>query len=207
MKELVMDVINISGQAAIIFAVLLAVRGIFALGRVPKKYAYGLWAILFIRLLLPLQMEARWGLMPQESGLVRAVENMLYAAHRDAPDVLGNPAGDGQDVQGPEISVDWKSMFGRKDISANGYSHFFGFGILLRKEQVDTSHDCDGVDHGADEPNDWKGDDLIHLQSGEKDPQPSGRHPDQDPAADRNPYGLERSRNPRCTHERGEGEG
>ncbi len=121
MKELVMGVINISGQAAIIFAVLLAVRGIFALGRVPKKYAYGLWAILFIRLLLPLQMEARWGLMPQESGLVRAVENMLYAARRGAPDVLGNPAGDGQDVQGPEISVDWKSMFGRKDISANGY--------------------------------------------------------------------------------------
>ena len=34
MKELVMGVINISGQAAIIFAVLLAVRGIFALGRV-----------------------------------------------------------------------------------------------------------------------------------------------------------------------------
>ena len=70
MKELVMGVINISGQAAIIFAVLLAVRGIFALGRVPKKYAYGLWAILFIRLLLPLQMEARWGLMPQESGQI-----------------------------------------------------------------------------------------------------------------------------------------
>lgn len=98
MKELVMDMINISGQAAIIFVVLLAARGIFVLGRVPKKYAYGLWAILFIRLLLPLQMEARWGLMPQESGLVRAVENMLDAAGQNEP-ALEHPAGDGQYAQ------------------------------------------------------------------------------------------------------------
>jgi len=58
MRELVMSVLNISGQAAIIFAALLVVRGSFALGRVPKKYACGLWAILFIRLLLPIQLGA-----------------------------------------------------------------------------------------------------------------------------------------------------
>lgn len=92
MRELGMSVLNISGQAAIIFVVLLAVRGLFAAARVPKKYAYGLWAILFIRLLLPVQLEARWGLMPQESGLARAVENMV-------------------DAEGQDISADWQSMF------------------------------------------------------------------------------------------------
>lgn len=125
MKELVMDMINISGQAAIIFVVLLAARGIFALGRIPKKYAYGLWAILFIRLLLPLQLEARWGLMPRESGLVRAVENMLEAAERVEP-VLGHPAGDGLYDEEQDVSAKWKNMFGRQVISANGYDMFEG---------------------------------------------------------------------------------
>ena len=111
MRELDMSVLNISGQAAIIFVVLLAVRGIFAAVRVPKKYAYGLWAILFVRLLLPVQLEARWGLMPQESGLARAVENMIDANGRSGQDALENRAGDAQYVEGQDISADWQSMF------------------------------------------------------------------------------------------------
>lgn len=107
MKELVMNVLNISGQAAIIFVVLLAVRGIFALGRVPKKYAYALWAILFVRLLLPIQMEARWGLMPQESGLARAVENMADASQRQGSSVGG------QSIPGVEEAMaEWHDMSG-----------------------------------------------------------------------------------------------
>ncbi len=111
MRELGMSVLNISGQAAIIFVVLLAVRGIFAAARVPKKYAYGLWAILFIRLLLPVQLEARWGLMPQESGLARAVENMVDANGRSGQGVLENMTGAAQYVKGQDISADWQSMF------------------------------------------------------------------------------------------------
>lgn len=80
MEELMMRILNTSGQAAIIFVVLLAVRGLFALGRVPRKYAYGLWAILFVRLLLPIQMETDWGLMPRDNSLARAVENAAGAA-------------------------------------------------------------------------------------------------------------------------------
>lgn len=112
MRELVMSVLNISGQAAIIFVVLLVMRGIFALARVPKKYAYGLWAILFVRLLLPVQLEARWGLMPQESGLVRAVENMVDANGQRGQDALENMAGDVQFVERQDISADEQSMFG-----------------------------------------------------------------------------------------------
>lgn len=123
MKELVMGVINISGQAAIIFAVLLAVRGIFALGRVPKKYACGLWVILFIRLLLPIQLEARWGLMPQESGLARMVENMVIAAgqgeHRP-----GNSTGDIRYVEGQNAPTDWQSMFGEQNASTDRQNSF-----------------------------------------------------------------------------------
>lgn len=137
MKELVMSMLNISGQAAIIFAVLLVVRGVFALGRVPKKYAYGVWAILFIRLLLPIQLEARWGLMPRESGLVRAVESMADTAGQGMQGnaILGNPAGGiqfpgGQDIpaeeqnmlEGPESSIDWQSANEGRDISAERYS-------------------------------------------------------------------------------------
>lgn len=77
MEEWMMRVLTVSGQAAVIFAVLLAVRGAFTLGRVPKKYSYALWAILFIRLLLPVQLESGWGLMPGEGRLVRVAESML----------------------------------------------------------------------------------------------------------------------------------
>ncbi len=76
MGDLVMNMLNVSVQAALIFGVLLAVRGLFALAGAPKKFAYGLWAILFIRLLLPVQLESGWGLMPRESGLLRAIEEM-----------------------------------------------------------------------------------------------------------------------------------
>lgn len=111
MRELGMSVLNISGQAAIIFVVLLAVRGIFAVARVPKKYAYGLWAILFIRLLLPVQLEARWGLMPQESGLARAVENMIDANGHSGQGTLDNMAGAAKFAESQDISADWQSMF------------------------------------------------------------------------------------------------
>lgn len=94
MRELVVNLLNISVQAALIFAVLLAVRGIFALGRVPKKFACGLWAILFMRLLLPVQLESGWGLMPRESGLIRAIEEARtekVSGQRES--VMAGPAG------------------------------------------------------------------------------------------------------------------
>lgn len=56
---------NISIQAVFIFCVLFAVRGLFSLCKVPKKYAYLLWSIFFLRLLLPIQLESDFGLMPQ----------------------------------------------------------------------------------------------------------------------------------------------
>ncbi|MBD5528216.1 MAG: hypothetical protein HDR02_07375 [Lachnospiraceae bacterium] len=98
MRDLSLILLNISGQAALIFMVLLAVRGIFALGRIPKKYAYVLWAILFIRLLLPLQVESGWGLMPRESGLVSAVESVLHMAGQEDPS--GQTVRPGQPAQG-----------------------------------------------------------------------------------------------------------
>ncbi len=97
MRDLSLNLLNISGQAALIFAALLAVRGIFALGRIPKKYAYALWAILFIRLLLPLQVESSWGLMPRESSLVSAVESALHMAGQE--DLFGQTVRPGHPAQ------------------------------------------------------------------------------------------------------------
>lgn len=66
---------DVSIQAVIIFCVLFAVRGFFSLCKVPKKYAYALWGIFFFRLLLPIQPESDFGLMPQGNRIIEAISS------------------------------------------------------------------------------------------------------------------------------------
>lgn len=77
MEAALMYLWNISIQAVIIFCVVMAARGVFSLCRVPKRYACGLWAILFIRLLLPVQLESAFGMMPQGSSIAAALPEMF----------------------------------------------------------------------------------------------------------------------------------
>lgn len=109
MEAVLMHLQNVSVQAILIFCTVIIVRGLFSLCRAPKKYACGLWAILFIRLLLPVQLESAFGVMPQGSGIVTALlegagktgEQERHGASGDvgitAAGVPGisNPAGEG----------------------------------------------------------------------------------------------------------------
>lgn len=76
MEKIFMYAWNISLQAGIIFCVLLAVRSLFSLCRVPRKYACALWVILMVRLLLPIQPETAFGMMPRNIWTPEWVRNM-----------------------------------------------------------------------------------------------------------------------------------
>lgn len=92
--NLVTGLLNISVQAAVIFCVLLFVRAVFSLCRVPKKYACLLWLILFARLLMPVQPESPVGFWTKDSMLLSAVGNVRTAAGGNAP-VSGESQGIG----------------------------------------------------------------------------------------------------------------
>lgn len=83
--NLVTGLLNISVQAAVIFCVLLFVRAVFSLCRVPKKYACFLWLILFARLLMPVQPESPVGLWTKDSMPLSAVGNVRTATGGNAP--------------------------------------------------------------------------------------------------------------------------
>lgn len=91
----VTGLLNISVQAAVIFCVLLLVRAVFSLCRVPKKYTCLLWLILFARLLMPVQPESPVGLWTRSSMSLSSVGNVPIAAGENGntsmePQGIGN---------------------------------------------------------------------------------------------------------------------
>lgn len=58
---------NMSIQASLAVLVVLAVREIFRWLRIPKKYAYVLWMIPFIRLICPWSLESVFSILPSRS--------------------------------------------------------------------------------------------------------------------------------------------
>lgn len=90
---------NVSIQAIIIFCVVMAFRGLFSLCRVPKRYACGLWAILFIRLLLPVQLESAFGMMPQGGSIVTV---LLERAAAGQEWTGGRVRGEAPEINAPE---------------------------------------------------------------------------------------------------------
>lgn len=72
MEQIFIKVINLSYQAAFVIGILLVVRLIFGLVRVPKKFCCLLWYIPFFRLLCPISIESIWSLLPKQEPLVSA---------------------------------------------------------------------------------------------------------------------------------------
>lgn len=67
MEGLLMQLWNLSIQAGLIICIVLAVRLAFSIGKVPKRFSYALWAIPFLRMLLPWQLESEFGMMPERA--------------------------------------------------------------------------------------------------------------------------------------------
>lgn len=67
MEGFLMQMWNRSIQAGIIICVVLAVRLVFSIGKVPKRFSYALWAIPFLRMLLPWQVESEFSMMPERA--------------------------------------------------------------------------------------------------------------------------------------------
>lgn len=65
MEEMFIRLIHMSLQAVVVIGVVLVVRALFMLMKVPKKYAYMLWLIPFIRLVCPFSIESDFSLMPR----------------------------------------------------------------------------------------------------------------------------------------------
>lgn len=64
MKVFMMQLWNISYQAAMIICIILLVRQIFSWMKVPKKISYCLWLIPFLRMLCPWTIESTFSLLP-----------------------------------------------------------------------------------------------------------------------------------------------
>lgn len=64
MKVFLMQLWNISYQAAMIICIILLVRQIFSWMKVPKKISYCLWLIPFLRMLCPWTIESTFSLLP-----------------------------------------------------------------------------------------------------------------------------------------------
>lgn len=108
LENFLLKVLDISAQAAIIFCVLLLVRSVFSLCKIPKKYACFLWMILFVRLLIPVQPESPVGLWIKYSGQPFPVENMSNHPYSAVPVQEGVPA--------PEDAYDTGNADGSEEI-------------------------------------------------------------------------------------------
>lgn len=65
MEGFLMQLWNLSIQAGLIICVVLAVRLVFSIGKVPRRFSYALWIIPFLRMLLPWQLESEFSMMPE----------------------------------------------------------------------------------------------------------------------------------------------
>lgn len=72
MEQIFIKVINLSYQTAFVIGILLLVRLLFGLLRVPKKFCCLLWYIPFFRLLCPVSIESVWSLLPKQEPFVSA---------------------------------------------------------------------------------------------------------------------------------------
>ena len=136
MEAVLMHLWNISIQAVIIFCVVMAARSVFSLCRVPKRYACGLWAILFIRLLLPVQLESAFGMMPQGSSIAAALPEMFSVERAEEQEQRGGP--EGSEMWNPTVPGTEKPDFGAPKGSAGKQEESSKGGILETGERRQT---------------------------------------------------------------------
>ena len=82
MEVLFIKLLHMGIQASIAIGVVLIVRELFKLMKVPKKYAYILWVIPFIRLVCPIDIESPFSIMPDmtELNIAVSIENIQSEA-------------------------------------------------------------------------------------------------------------------------------
>ncbi len=79
-------VMDMSMIASIIILVVLVVRGLFSVLHVPKKFAYLLWILPFLRLICPFSVESDYSVMPQETPIsIQASGEVNYILMDEAP--------------------------------------------------------------------------------------------------------------------------
>lgn len=72
-EALIIKLLNLSVQGSIVIGVILLVRLLMNHLKVPKKFAYLLWSIAFIRLICPITFESIVSIMPDESMSVSSI--------------------------------------------------------------------------------------------------------------------------------------
>lgn len=106
MENLFIEIINISYKASIAILVVMLVRCLFYMVRVPKKFTYLLWFIPLIRMIFPFTVESMFGLIPsgacimRKTGMEREIYNFSHVESLDSKleNVGTSVAGDASNV-------------------------------------------------------------------------------------------------------------
>lgn len=107
MKGFMEILLNMSFMASIVIFVVIIVRQLFAWLGVPKKYAYLLWILPFIRLVCPWSFESNLSLLPDTSQMTEYVANTVDDHNRDEKDM--DTAG-GTGKSNPKNSINENTM-------------------------------------------------------------------------------------------------
>ena len=67
MEHIFIEVLNMSFQAGIVVCCILLARWVFRMCHVPKKYAYVLWMIPFVRFVCPVSLQSAFSLLPKKT--------------------------------------------------------------------------------------------------------------------------------------------
>lgn len=111
---------NMSIQAGLVVLAVLLARQIFRLLKIPKKYAYALWTIPFLRFICPWSIESVFSVLPEQSSNVisdRQVADAVFyireAGAGTVPDDSGvttgaaGIAGAGGELASDAAAIDW----------------------------------------------------------------------------------------------------
>lgn len=148
MEEFIKLLLNMSLAASFVIMVIILVRRLFSCMGVPKKYAYLLWLLPFIRMVSPWSLESNMSLLPDMTQIVE------YAAREDA--VSGATLGMGNGVSG--AAPDLRN--GVSDTPSNGKSPESDTKYYGNKDDLSNQQHIqnDGVSAGKE--------DNIPLESG-----------------------------------------
>lgn len=80
MERFLITLWNMSFQAGIVICVVLLVRAVFSFAKVPKKFAYVLWMLPFLRLICPWSVESVFSLIPKQAEQVstRQIQSAVF---------------------------------------------------------------------------------------------------------------------------------
>lgn len=111
---------NMSIQAGLVVLAVLLVRQIFRLLKIPKKYAYALWTIPFLRFICPWSLESVFSVLPEQSSNVisdrQVADAVFYIREAGAGTVpddssvtagAAGMAGAGGELASDAAAIDW----------------------------------------------------------------------------------------------------